>query len=193
MSIDAASNDRALRAIGRNLISLQRLEKILKWLCGLRPIAGKLPEIEKQLKQRQQGTERSTLGTIIPLWLETAHGREPQVPTQTTGLEIFVGHWLQLGIPQSILDEHAKELGQLLTERNWFIHNALAEIDFDSDEACEDLIARLDDQDRRVIKQIEFLRPIVNRILELGQFMARDDVQEIIKMELLRQNTLNDV
>lgn len=187
--IDATQKDRVLRAIGRNLVSLQRLEKLLKWLSELRPVGGTLPEIDRQLKHRRQNTERSTLGKVIPLWLETAHGRESPESSRPTGLESSVYFSMQLGIPQCVLDEHAKELDQLLTERNWFVHNGLAEIDFDSDEACENLLARLDDQERRVNKQIEFLRPIVNRIREVGEFLASEDVQELMKRELLGERT----
>ena len=182
---DMTAKDHALRAIGLNLVSLQRLEKILKWLAGMRPIACKLPEITVELERRRRSTEQSTLGTVIPLWLETARGQEPTAPTLATDLDVLVSYWLQLRIPQHVLDEHAKELDQILTERNWFVHNGLAEIDFDSNEACGNLIARLDEQDQRVIKQIEFLRHIGNRILELNQFVFRDDVQETLKSEML--------
>jgi hypothetical protein len=92
---------------------------------------------------------------------------------------------LQLGIPQHVLDEHAKELDQLLIERNWLVHKGLTEIDFASREECENLVARLDDQERRVIRQIDFLRPIVNRIGEFIKFFDSDDVQERIR-EMLR-------
>ena len=182
--------DAALRAIGRNLLSLQRLEKILKGLAGLRPIACKLPEIATELELRRKSTERSTLGTVIPLWLETARGREPRAATLTTEVDVLVSFWLQLGIPQHALVEHASELHEILNERNWFVHNGLAEIDFDSNEACGNLIARLDEQEGRVIKQIEFLRPIFNRILTLNQFVTRDDVQQTIKREMLRGSEL---
>ena len=187
---DITAKDHALRAIGRNLVSLQRLEKILKWLAGMRPIAGKLPEITVELERRRRSTEQSTLGTVIPQWLETARGQEPAAPALTNNLDVLVSFWLQPGIPQHVLDEHAEELHQILTERNWFVHNGLAEIDFDFDEACENLIAHLDEQERRVMKQMEFLRPIVNRILELNQFATQDDVQETLKREMLgRENS----
>jgi hypothetical protein len=189
---DAALKDRVLRAIGHNLVYLQRLEKILKLLSELRPVAGTLPKIKRQLKRRRQSTKRSTLGTVIPLWLETAEGGEPRAPTPTTDLDILGSFWLQIGIPQHVLDEHAKELDQLLTERNWFVHKGLAEIDFDSNEACGDLLVRLDAQERRVSKQLDFLRPIVNRLREFGEFLACDDVQEWIQREMLTERTPND-
>lgn len=182
---DKTAKDRAFRAIGRNLVSLQRLEQRLKWLAGMRSITCKLPEITTKLERRRRGTERSTLGTAIPLWLETAESPEPIAPTITNNVDVLVSFRIQLGIPQHLLDEHAKELDQILTERNWLVHTGLAEIDFDSNEACENLIARLDEQERRVMKQIEFLRPIVHHILEVNQFVARDDVQQTIKREIL--------
>src|ERR1041384_4672535 len=175
---DITAKDHALRAIGRNLGSLQRLEKILKWLAGMRPIAGKLPEITVELERRRRSTEQSTLGTVIPQWLETARGQEPAAPALTNNLYVLFSFWLQPRIPQTVLDEHAEELHQILTERNWFVHNGLAEIDFESNEACRSLIVHLDEQDQRVIKQIEFLRHVGNRIVELNQFMLRDDIQE---------------
>ncbi|HKV33760.1 MAG TPA: hypothetical protein VJP89_05555 [Pyrinomonadaceae bacterium] len=180
----AASKDRVLRAVGLNLVNFQRLEKILKWLAELRPITGSVPEINKQLELRRQSTQRSTLGAIIPLWLETAYGQKPQLANPKTDLDVVIAFWLQLNIPAQVLDQHARQLDQLLTERNWFVHTGLAEIDFDSNEACEALLARLGEQNKRVIKQIDFLHSILDRIHELSQFCASDDVQEIIRTEM---------
>jgi hypothetical protein len=190
--MDAAAKDRVFRAIGRNLVNLQRLEKILKWLSELRPVAGTLPEIQKQLERHRQSTNRLTLGAVIPLWLETAKGREPRLPTPTSDLDILWAYWLKIGIPQHVLDEHAKELDQLLTERNWFVHHGLAEIDYGSSEECGNLLARLDDQNRRVGKQIDFLLNIVNRVRESREFFACDEIQELIRRELLREIAPND-
>ena len=53
------------------------------------------------------------------------------------------------------------------------------------------MLAHLHDQNRQIIRQIDFLldflRPIVGR-LEAGKLLARDDVQEQIRMESLAQN-----
>jgi len=190
--MDTAAKDRVFRAIGRNLVNLQRLEKILKWLSELRPVAGKLPEIQRQLGERRQSTNRSTLGAVIPLWLETAKGRKPRLPTPTTDLDILCSYWVKIGIPQRVLEEHAKELEQLLTERNWFVHHGLAEIDYSSGEECGNLLARLDAQNGRVGKQIDFLLSIVNRLREFHEFFVRDEIQELIRRELLRASSPND-
>lgn len=184
---EVALKDAVLRAIGRNLVTLQRLEMLLKGLAGLRPIECKLPELTTELEHRRKRTERSTLGSVICLWLETARGSKPEAPTLTTDLDVLVSFSFQPGIPQHVLDEHARQLDQILTERNWFVHSGLIDIDFDSNEACGNLIARLDEQERRVIEQIEFLHPIVNRIRECNEFVARDDVQQTIQREMLTE------
>jgi hypothetical protein len=186
--VNATPKDRVFRAIGRNLVNLQRLEKMLKWLAELRPLTGKLPEIQKQLEQRRQSTQRATLGSVIPLWLETAEGREPELPSLTNNLDILCSSWLNIGIPQDVIDQHAIELDQLLCERNWFVHHGLAEIDYGSREECEELLARLDDHNRLVGKQIDFLLPIAKRITNLHEYFAREDTQESIRRELLRES-----
>ena len=182
----ATPKDRVFRAIGRNLVNLQRLEKILKWLSELRPVTGKLPEILKELDKRRQVTQQATLGAVILRWLETAEGREPELPTPTTDLDILCAYWVKIEIPQHLLDEHVKQLDQLRSERNWFVHHGLAEIDYSSSEQCENLLARLDDQHRRIGKQIDFLLPIANRLREFGEFPTRDEIQEVLRRELLR-------
>jgi hypothetical protein len=183
---ETAGRDRTFRAIGHNLVSFQRLEKILKWLAESGSITCALPDLEKQLKRRREIVERSTLGTVIALWVEAAHGRQPGDVTPKTGREVFISFWHQLNIPEHVLDQHAKELHQHLTERNWLVHEGLAEVDFDCDVACESLLARLDDQRKRIIKQIDFLRPIVNRLREASEILASDDLQEWIWKEMLR-------
>jgi hypothetical protein len=49
------------------------------------------------------------------------------------------------------------------------------------------MLAHLHDQNRQIIRQIDFLRPIVGR-LEAGKLLARDVVQEQIRTESLTQN-----
>ncbi|HXQ68900.1 MAG TPA: hypothetical protein VN844_00305 [Pyrinomonadaceae bacterium] len=178
------SKDRVFRAIGRNLVNFQRLENILKWLAELRPFKGLVPDIYNQLERRRQRTQQSTLGIVIPLWLETAKGQEPQLAKPKGDLDAVISFWVELNIPPHVLDEHAKELDQLLTERNWFVHTGLAEVDFNSSEECESLLARLDEQNSRLGKQLDFVHSIHTRILELKQCWASDDVQEILRREL---------
>lgn len=97
-----------------------------------------------------------------------------------------------LRIPQHKLEEHAKELDELLAERNWFVHHGLAEVDFSSEQACAELLGHLEDQNEQIGKQIDFLLPIARSLRDVGKFITSDEGKELLFRELLADQTQND-
>jgi hypothetical protein len=58
------------------------------------------------------------------------------------------------------LAEHGEALNTLAKERNELVHQKLVNVDFESDESCQSLVESLDNQNARILEQLNFLAPV---------------------------------
>src|SRR6266545_504068 len=132
-----------LRAVGRNVVNFQRLEKILKELTLRAPISAPIKSIEALMATRLSRTERITLGAAVKAWIGMTSNpyHEQEEPIQTD--ETVVTFWFDSSIAKRNLEERAAELNALALERNTLIHQDLAQVDFTSEFVCRALIERL--------------------------------------------------
>ena len=178
--------DVALRAIGRNLVNFQKLEKCLKALVRLDNFAGPISTIEDALAKRVSKASGYTLGKALQEWLRVAALDAPRSATQ----DLFEP-WISLSVLPSIdrerLAEHAEALNALAKERNNLVHQDLASFDFDSDKGCHALVESLDNQNARILEQLNFLAPAIRDLVELTKWAMRPEIRDELFNEFLRQ------
>ena len=85
---------------------------------------------------------------------------------------------LELPIDSEGLASHSKALEALASERNDLVHHKFARFNFESEEACKDLVADLDRQNQRILEQLAFLSPAVKLLLELKRFATSPEALE---------------
>ena len=157
----AHEQDLALRAVGRNVFNFQLLEGCLKQLAQFQPVDGTALEIRRKLGTRTERLSKSTLGSAIAGWLNLL---DPIQPTTGLGDDLFDVTAL-IALSVELTDDersrHAAALENLLGERNTLVHAGLLSVDWTSPDVCRKLAADLDAQNERIIKEIEFLRPIL--------------------------------
>jgi hypothetical protein len=158
--------DLALRAVGRNVLNFQRLEGCLKRLAKLQPIDGTLPQISRKLKTRTDQLSKSTLGSAIAGWLNVLDHTSGAPEFHEDLFHITARFTFTLKLSDHEKDRHADALASLLVERNALIHEGLLSIDWTSPEQCQELAARLDAQNKRIEKEIEFLLPFLRAFRE---------------------------
>ena len=83
--------------------------------------------------------------------------------------------WLSMTFDIEMDKEKAKAQGNTLfalaTERNNLIHHDLASIDFGSATQCQELIAKLDDQNAKILEQLRILAPLKESVRELSSVL----------------------
>jgi hypothetical protein len=136
--------DMALRAIGRNIVDFQRLETCLKILARFSVIASPVDTLGAAIDKRVSQTTRYTLGQAIGEWLKVAGGSEPPTSLTEDPFETCVSMSFGPLINSEELIEHGRALSDLLIERNNLVHHDLAQLEFNSEEECKKLTARLD-------------------------------------------------
>lgn len=185
---DFTARDAALRAIGRAVVNFQKLECCLKVLSRLQDCSGPMSQIEGKAKRRIEKTAKFTMGSAVADWLRIARKDDVQVPSTRDLFEpwVSVSYGPLLGPEQ--IDAHGEALNALAIERNNLIHHDLANFDFASDEACRELLARLDKQNVRILEQLAILAPAINNLIELGKLAERPQIVDELQAEFLKLN-----
>ena len=149
----------AFRKIGRNVVNLQRFERMLKLIIVGSNISGYASELAKIYQNKTEGTIYKTLGSLVKEFLNSIYSKDDpfsDAPADARN-EIWMSHTFRIQSNADSISEKEGELREVVEERNLLIHHWLAEVDFASDHECQQLISRLDAQNDRLIPHYETL------------------------------------
>ena len=145
----------ALRKLGRNILNFSKLEAGFKLLLSVSCIEGTTTTIRDNIKAKQSKLHKQSLGGLITefttsVCCDVEKAEPPKHLTES---------WLSLSfnIAPTHSDEWQQALRTLVEERNSLIHHDLADIDVTSIEDYRNLIALLDEQNPRLIAQLDNL------------------------------------
>jgi hypothetical protein len=161
------SKDAALRMVGRTVVNFQRLEHNLKLAARLGPLRGTIQKVQRDIAKRHERASALTLGQAIQAWLEycSAH---PATHYETPDLfDVSVQMTFILESDPDSQARHAKALCDLLEVRNDLIHSRLAKFEWETPEACQALVADLEQVNTSISKQIEYTCALLKAIAEL--------------------------
>ncbi len=152
--------DAALKNLGRTIINFQRLEQHVKALATIQPLSGSISKVQRDHERHIEKTLGFTLGAAINTWVETLHGSRPRQPLIADMFDITMQGHIQFDFDPEMKARHAQQLRELLEYRNELIHGKRLAINWDSDSECEALFAELDEWNKRIGVQVEFLQSI---------------------------------
>lgn len=156
------SKDAALRAVGRTVVNFQRLEHYLKLVARLGAIEGTPAKIQKDIEKRRDRAATLTLGQAIQAWLNANDGEQPPASHTPDLFDATIRMTFSLGMDTERHSAHAATLRSLLETRNELIHGRLVKFEWDSPEECDRLLTQLDELNRSIAKQIEYIHSILN-------------------------------
>lgn len=167
-----AAKDAALRAVGRTVVSFQRLEHNLKLAARPGPIEGTLAKIQHDVERRAQRAQRLTLGQAIQAWLTATSGESPTTVYTPDLFDATLRMTISLGDADT-QQAHAVALESLLAARNNLIHGGLVQFPWDSPDECERLVRELDELNERIRVQLDFVAAFLRAFSELPQDLER--------------------
>jgi hypothetical protein len=160
-----------LRRIGRNLVNVQRIELMLKFLINV-SFSGPLREVEAQYKKHLKKVSPKTLGPLINDFAEVAFPASDAAAFPRGATEVWVTTSVNVPVDAEAQADWKQEWETLRTERNKLVHLMLANVDFNSPEQCQMLDPELDAQNVLFLNGIAFLGPIVTATKEAIAKMA---------------------
>lgn len=173
----------ALSAIGRNLVSFQRLEHILKQFALLAPICATSSTLQSVIKKQRVKARRLTLGEAVKKWIASEfHKTSQKEGPQGRDDQIIISFGFEFPRTPKYFDQLSGELESLAQERNRLIHLDLAQLNFEDEAECTALSIQLNAQNDRIIRATKFLGPILAQMRELTRLIASDQVlmQELV-------------
>ena len=157
----------ALRKLGRNIVNFSKIEAAFKYLLSVSQLEGTEKTISDQLRRNQTRLRKQTLGKLVQEFHKNILGDASQSePTPDfSGAGIYLSFKVTYNNPD-FLKEQKRKLASLVTERNKLIHQDLAFIDTSSVEDYHNLITLLDEQNPRLLAQLEELRWLIESLRE---------------------------
>ena len=159
--------DEVLRGIGRNVLNLQIMEGMLKFIVSstgkfdsVMGLPQPTKELEKSIYRRRKAVNRLSMGRLVDNLSKTLQSDEAD-KGETAGSENECGFEISYCIEN---EDFTGELSQALRgnvkERNDLIHKRLISFDRKSVESCRELIRELDEQRARIKPLYEALSTI---------------------------------
>jgi hypothetical protein len=180
-TVDSQSaRDELFRRIGRNVVNFQYLEATLRSMIPALSNKGNLKELQANQDEVSRKHEKSTLGNLANAYHERVFGKnatEEAVPD-----EVLPEPWFAFSVHPEVTPETAARwkaaLVNLVGERNRLIHEDLLSVDLNSREECEELSARLDEQNTRIRNQLEHLNS-----LRTGFRESREELRRLLESD----------
>lgn len=159
--------DEVLRGIGRNVLNLQKMEGMLKFIVSstgefgsTADLAQPALDLEKSIKNRICATKRLPMGRLVEdlsKTLKTAEVDQGEPNNSEIGFGIKVSFSFE---DEDFTNELSQALREIVVERNSLIHKKLISFDHKSVKGCRELIRELDEQRARIRPQYEALTAI---------------------------------
>src|SRR4030095_2927369 len=158
----------ALYAIGRNVVSLQRLQQILKQLALCAPICATPSKLQSEVEKHRARIDRLTLGGAVKTWIESEfHTTEPKQGPRLDQ-QIIISFGFELPMTPQYFDQLSGELESLAQERNSLIHLDLAQLNFEDEAECTALSIQLNAQNDRIVSVVKRLEATRTRFQDLA-------------------------
>ena len=148
--IESAKNE-VMRKIGRNVLSFQELEYLLKFLLASGKIAGFSREIKANLKKQADTIAKQTLGNLVKDFIENHHNVDSNLiehPENLKGVYFSLG--FSVGCNQIFYHKKKALLEKMVADRNYLIHNLISRYDENSINSSLDTIQYLDQQNEMI-------------------------------------------
>lgn len=196
-SILQAAHKEVLQKIGRNLLSFQTAELILKELIRLGGLA--MRSSSKPAESFEAMTKRvqtMTLGGLTSLFTNShCTNKEPtfsEAADSSSELQVSLSYSFRYS--EKALNERRESLATLVKERNELVHHLLPEFDRDSLESCAATAAKLDRQRELVLPEIKRLqqdcRFIQQEFSNLAELFLSSESRTLLAASRLRNQPL---
>jgi hypothetical protein len=165
----ASLRDDALRKIGRNVVNFQKVEYCLKALVAFSNIQGHPIDLQSRQPINGARSRRMPMGDLAQSFHRNVYGDGPKSDTPKDLSTPRITTSFKIETDPKTVNAHKKALSELVSERNKLIHQELASFDHNSAEHCRRLINVLDDQNIRILNELEQMKSILAVFKELAK------------------------
>jgi hypothetical protein len=157
----------ALRKLGRNVVNFSKIEAGFKHLLSVSKLEGTGKVFSEQFRRNQTRLQKQTLGKLVQEFNKNVLGDGSQSEPRTDVSEIEISFSVKITCDNpDFIKVQKRALSNIVAERNKLIHQDLAFLDTSSVEDYRKLIRLLDEQNPRLLAQLEELRWMIESLQE---------------------------
>ena len=183
MGLPLVARDEAFRRIGRNVVNFQKLEAGLKHLISISQVHGKPEELKAHSAKRFESVRKQPLGPVVERYLGECQAEEVTSPEGKDADGFWVSFGIRMKGDEAWLKKRQQALADLVAERNALIHHDLAERDFNSVESCAQLMGVLEEQNARILKELDALKGMFERVGKIREYLSSDECRKQLKRQ----------
>jgi hypothetical protein len=158
MDIEAVRSE-ALRKLGRNIVNFSKIEGGLKYLLSISQVEVVEGTFSEQVHKNQDRVRKHTLGKVVQEFHKNVVADASQSEIATDSFDFKIAFYAKVIRNNPDFFESRKcALSDIVAERNNLIHQDLALLDTSCIEDYRKLISRLDEQNPRLLDQLEELK-----------------------------------
>ncbi|MDO8329098.1 MAG: hypothetical protein Q7T36_01340 [Fluviicoccus sp.] len=172
-----------LRKIGRNLLNYQRVEMLWKSQINISDVTVEIINGEAVVRQKKSSTRPQPMGWLAENHRKLLFSKFPEQDTKVNPETISITTSFRIE-DVTLSSDRRKDILILVQERNILVHLLAETFDHTSKNDCIRLCAELDQQNARIIHEIEFLNNISKSF--------QDEIKEITKY-LESESFINDI
>ncbi len=186
--------DEVLRCIGRNVVTFQQVEYLLKYLNTHSAFSGSVSEFSASLEKHAATVQKKTMGELAGRLVDHVlrHPSNDEPPVKTD--EARFGFRFSIESDAEFVDLHDREMRALVDARNDLIHHFLprwqSAVGGDVDSALAYLDAQRDETLRMKERLESWARTVQAGKMHLAEFMDSPDGERLFEQEFLRGSRL---
>lgn len=191
------AQSRILQQIGRNIISYQYFETLLKSLISKGSISGYSNEIKNLYIKRLDKVNKSTMGSLSSSFLNTIF-QTSEDPEERESPEHFTGMWVSMNLSiitdEDYINKRREHLKQITTDRNNLAHHFISMYDISSIEECREAECQIISQRERLASEIlaleEDIRFIEETMKEFILALQSEEGKKLLHLSLIQSSKL---
>jgi len=177
--------------VGRNVILLQQMELMLKFLLTFARIEIRGKQVKRSPQDNAEKVGPKTLGPAVDQYLreviaaKSKSSEDEQAPNESSFEFSF-----RVGLGRVPAETKKQALEAIVNERNELVHNLLLRIKPNRPETYEETLEFLDQQHKSVAPHVEELKLQCAEVKNAIEYLASDRAHEEVEIAWLRQSRL---
>lgn len=161
------------RKIGRNILLYQKIELVLKYFISKNNISGKVNELSSIFQKRLEINGKKTLGGLTTSFVNDFYRDDHDCDENFDDIHPSLS--LNISIGSENIEETEENLKDIVSARNFIVHNILEKFKFETAEQCGEIEAYLDIKYDKAKKFLEDLKRINDLIRESSKYILSDE------------------
>ncbi len=156
------------RKIGRNLLLIQNMEYLLKYIVLNSKVSGQSSQIINIKKTFEEKLSKQSMGQVLSQYLDHIHPlaeknhKNPNFENDPLHLSFET----EYNLSKEEFEKKENLLSDILEERNNLVHHFILDFNENSIDSCKDMGNKLDEQRNRILPELEYLQKTVQLIEE---------------------------